>query len=80
MNGLHQTEQLARLYGDRGDARDVEAAALAAALPELGECIAAQLAELSRDPSRERCERVVANLSGVIAHIRRLDALQGVAR
>lgn len=80
MNGLHQTEQLARLYGPRGDARDVEAAALAAALPELGECIATQLVELSRDPSRERCERVVANLSGVIQHVRRLDALQGVAR
>lgn len=53
---------------------------LAAELPDLGECIAAQLAELARDPSRDRCDRVVANLGGVVLHVRRLAAAQEVAR
>ena len=51
-------------------------ASLAAALPDLGDCISSQMAELSRDPSRDRCDRVLHNLAGVIQHIRRLAAAQ----
>lgn len=66
-----EIEALRALYREPDDAL---AASLAAALPDLGDCIATQLAELSRDPSRDRCDRVLHNLQGVIQHVRRLAA------
>lgn len=47
-------------------------------LVELGDGLATQLAELERDFSPERAERVLHNLAGVQSHIRRLVAM-GVA-
>lgn len=72
-----QVEAMRRLYAQPDTAAAV--ANLAAALPDLGDCIASQLVELSRDPSRDRCDRVVANLGGVVQHVRRLAAAQEVA-
>lgn len=68
-----EIEAMRALYREPDDAL---VASLAAALPDLGECIATQLVELSRDPSRDRCDRVLHNLAGVIQHIRRLAAAQ----
>lgn len=70
-----EIEALRKLYAEP-DAAAV--AALAAALPDLGDCIASQLVELSRDPSRDRCDRVLHNLAGVVQHVRRLVAAQEV--
>lgn len=53
---------------------------LVAELPNLGDCIAAQLAELARNPSRDRCDRVLANLEGLKQHVRRISAAQEVSR
>ena len=71
-----EIEALRALYREPDDTL---AASLAAALPDLGDCIAAQLVELSRDPSRDRCDRVLHNLGGVVQHVRRLVAAQEVA-
>lgn len=73
-----ETEALRRLYAEPDTAAAVSS--LAAALPDLGDCIAAQLVELSRDPSRDRCDRVLHNLAGLAQHIRRLSAAQELAR
>lgn len=70
-----QVEAMRRLYAQP----DTAVASLAAALPDLADCIAAQLAELSRDPARDRCDRVLHNLGGVVQHVRRLVAAQEVA-
>lgn len=72
MNGA-EMEAMRRLYSEPDDAL---VATLAAQLVDLGDCISAQLAELSRDPSRDRCDRVLHNLQGVIQHVRRLSAAQ----
>ena len=69
-----EIEAMRRLYAEPDTAAAV--ASLAAALPDLGDCIASQLVELSRDPSRDRCDRVLHNLQGVIQHVRRLAAAQ----
>lgn len=69
-----EIEALRALYREPDDTL---AASLAAALPDLGDCVSSQLAELARDPSRDRCDRVIANLRGVIVHIQRLHAAQG---
>lgn len=71
-----QIEAMRALYREPDDAL---IATLAAQLVDLGDCICAQLAELSRDPSRDRCDRVLHNLQGVIQHVRRLSAAQEVA-
>lgn len=70
-----EIEALRKLYAEPSATL---AASLAAALPDLGDCISSQLAELARDPSRDRCDRVIHNLQGVIQHIRRLAAAQEV--
>ncbi|MEN1942390.1 hypothetical protein WCE55_00795 [Luteimonas sp. MJ293] len=72
-----EIEAMRRLYSEPDDAL---VATLAAQLVDLGDCISSQLAELSRDPSRDRCDRVLHNLQGVIQHVRRLAAAQEVAR
>ena len=71
-----EVEALRKLYSAPDD---THVSSLAAALPDLADCIAAQLVELSRDPSRDRCDRVVANLGGITQHVRRLVAAQEVA-
>jgi len=76
MNGREHPQALERLYGARADARDILTGRLRTQLPDLGEALAAQLAELERDPTRDRAERVLANLAGVAAHVRRLIATQ----
>ena len=68
-----EIEALRALYREPDDAL---VASLAAALPDLGDCVSSQLAELSRDPSRDRCDRVLHNLAGVVQHVRRLAAAQ----
>lgn len=68
-----EIEAMRALYREPDDAL---VATLAAQCPDLGECIATQLVELSRDPSRDRCDRVLANLAGVVQHVRRLAAAQ----
>lgn len=40
-------------------------------LPDVGEGLAAQLAELSRAPTPERCERVAIDLQGAFAAVLR---------
>lgn len=81
MDGRDQVEQLRRLYGDNlATAGELLGERLRKQMPELGECLAGQLAELSRDPSRERCDRVLQSLAGVIAHVRQLAASQEAHR
>lgn len=72
-----EIEALRKLYAEPDT---IAVASLAAALPDLGDCIASQLVELSRDPSRDRCDRVLHNLAGLATHIRRLSAAQEVSR
>lgn len=48
-------------------------------LVELGDGLAAQFAELERDFTPERAERLLHNMAGACAHVRRLVA-QEVAR
>jgi len=74
MSGRAEVEALRRLYGDRGDVRDADIAARRRQLVDLGDCLAAQLAELERDFTRERADRVVQSLAGVVTHVRRLVA------
>lgn len=71
-----EIKALRALYREPDDA---QVATLAAQCPDLGECIATQLVELSRNPSRDRCDRVLQSLQGVIQHVRRLSAAQEVA-
>ena len=73
-----QVEALRRFYSEpaRGGAL---VASLAADLPDMGDCIAAQLVELSRDPSRDRCDRVLHHAAQVVQHVRRIAAAQQVA-
>ena len=68
-----EIEALRALYREPDDAL---AASLAKQCVDLGDCISSQLAELARDPSRDRCDRVIHNLRGVIQHIQRLHAAQ----
>lgn len=68
-----EIEAMRALYREPDDAL---VATLAKQCVDLGDCISSQLAELSRDPSRDRCDRVLHNLAGVIQHIRRLAAAQ----
>lgn len=44
----------------------------ASALPEIGEGLSAQLYELHRDPTPERCERMASNLGGAQRAVLRL--------
>ena len=48
------------------------AAALAKDLPDIGEGLAAQLVDLSRDPTPDRCERMAINLGGAQRAVLRL--------
>lgn len=66
-----EIEALRTLYREPDDAL---AASLAAALRDLGDCVGSQLAELARNPTRDGCDRVAANLGGVQQHVRRLKA------
>lgn len=66
---------LRRLYASPDDTL---ATSLAAALPDLGDCVSAQLAELARNPTRDGCDRVAANLGGVQQHVRKLKAAMEV--
>lgn len=70
-----QVEALRALYGNKDY---VQVAHLRRQLVDLGDGLAAQMAELERDFTPERAERVLHNLAGVMAHIRRLVAM-GVA-
>jgi len=45
---------------------------LASQLHEVGEAIAAQCAELARDPAPDRCEVLAANLNGAARYCMRL--------
>lgn len=49
-----------------------DAEAIRRALPELGEGLAAQLVDLSRAPTPERCERAAINLQGAAREVMRL--------
>jgi hypothetical protein len=49
---------------------------LRAALPDLADMLAAQLHELHKDPSPDRCERMTVQLAHVQTHVRRLCAEQ----
>lgn len=75
MNGRDEVQRLALLYGPRCDTRDVIAADLRRQLVDMGDGLAGQMAELERDFTRERAERVLQNLAGASAHVRRLLAL-----
>lgn len=46
--------------------------AMAAALPDLGDCTASMLAELARDPTPERCDRVLSQIEGARQLVARL--------
>lgn len=41
-------------------------------LPEIGETLAAQLAELCRSPTIQRCDDLAINLTGAQAQVRKL--------
>lgn len=71
MNGPER-EALLRLHAGRDDAA---IATMRRQLVDLGDCLAAQLAELEREFTRERADRVVQSLAGVTTHVRRLVAL-----
>lgn len=49
-------------YLNFGSGPSVEA--IAKALPDLGDCTASMLAELARDPTPERCDRMLSQLDG----------------
>ena len=70
-----EIEALRKLYAEPDNAA-VER--LAAQCIDLSDCISAQLLELARNPSRDRCDRVLQNLQGVVLHVRRLAAAQEV--
>lgn len=76
MSAAH-IEALRSLYGGRDDALEAH---LRRQLVDLGDCIAAQMAELERDFTPERAERVLHSLVGAMSHIRRLVALDVEAR
>lgn len=67
------------LYGRNPHPDDDTRAAMRRQLVELGDGLAAQLAELERDFTDERADHVVRNLHGAAMHIRRLSAME-VAR
>lgn len=46
--------------------------AMAAALPDLGDATSAMLAKLARDPTPNRCDRVLAQLDGARQLVSRL--------
>lgn len=56
------------LHGRHGPS----AAQQAAMLPDLGDSLAAQLAELARDPEPWKCERLAVNLEGARQAVMRL--------
>lgn len=72
MNGA-QIEALRNLYGGKDYALEAH---LRRQLVDLGDCVAAQMAELERDFTPERAEKVLHNLAGAMSHIRRLVALE----
>ena len=47
---------------------------LAAALPEIGEAIAAGLAHLARYPTADGCDRAMMAIEGTRQHLKRLHA------
>jgi hypothetical protein len=72
-----EIEALRALYAGHGHApaaHGINVDQLRAQLPELGESLAAQLAELERDFTRERAHRLLCNLDGVATYVRRLVA------
>lgn len=75
MTGPH-IEALRSLYGNPAPSFEE----LRRTLPDLGDGLAAQFADLERDFTPERAERLLHNLAGACAHIRRLSAAQEVAR
>lgn len=75
MNGA-QVEALRSLYSGKDDALEAH---LRRQLVDLGDCIASQMAELERDFTPERAERVLHNMAGAMAHIRRLVAMDAAA-
>lgn len=50
------------------------ASAIAKALPDIGDGLAAQCAELARNPTAPGCDQLAANLEGTRAHLVRLRA------
>ena len=64
-----EIEALRRLYGNH---HDVAAATFAAQLNDIGECLAAQLAQLGQDFTADRAERMCIALQGVQDAIRRM--------
>lgn len=55
----------AAMYGPSADAQ-------AKGLPDIGEGLHAQMVDLSRDPTPDRCERAAANLDGARRAVLRL--------
>lgn len=55
------------------------AATLRRQLVDVGDGLAAQFADLERDFTPERAERLLHNLSGAMAQVRRLVALEAAA-
>lgn len=71
MNAAY-VDALRGLYGTKDDALETH---LRRQLAHLGDCISGQMAELERDFTHDRAERVLHNLGGAMAHVRRLVAL-----
>ena len=69
-----QIAALRALYSGRDDAL---VSHLRKHLVDLGDSLAGQMAELERDFTPERADRVLQNLAGAMAHIRRLVAMGG---
>ena len=67
------------LYGRNPTPDDDTRAAMKRQLVELGDGLAAQLAELEREFTVERADQVICNLHGTATHLRRLSAME-VAR
>ncbi|GGD40684.1 hypothetical protein [Pseudoxanthomonas indica] len=53
-------------------AENIVVAHIRTQLPDVGEGLAGQLADLARDATPERCERLLVNLRGVQAQVLRL--------
>lgn len=64
------------LYGRNPIPDEDSRAAMRRQLVELGEGLAAQLAELEREFTVERADELVRNLRGASTHVRRLVAME----
>lgn len=67
-----EIEAMRALYGSDADRRDIAVATFTAQLNDIGDCLSAQLCDLSRDFTPERAERMCIALEGVQHAIRRM--------